>query len=256
MKFHCPECKGTIKFKSLVPFQKTVKRGKCRKCSLKGERTCPRCNTTIQYISHEALRENMLLPDCKACRHIPDSSLEAFKQTRLVKECPRCHGEQEYKTRANFLNALAANRICMSCASKENAPIVTAKVQAFWANMPEKERARRSKKFSEQFKRNWESKTPAEREAWMENVRQRQIEYLANRTQEEIDAWKAKLKESFKKWRGENHWMNRPETMAKIHASYMKYLGKNHWRHRPGIHEKIMATQAHNRHIKETIGEI
>ncbi len=250
MKFHCPECKGTINFKSLVPYQKTVARGKCRKCSHKCERTCPRCNTTIQYVHHESLKKNTG-NDCKACRHIPDSMLEAFKQGRYVKECPRCHGEQEYKTRPNFLNALAADRICRSCASTENAPIVTAKVQAFWASMSKKERARRSKVFSESAKRTWEALSPEEKQRRSEEKSRQQIEYFANLTQEEMDAWKAKLKESFKKWRGKNHWMNRPETMAKIHTSYMKYLGKNHWRHRPGIHEKILATQKFNRELKD-----
>ena len=133
---------------------------------------------------------------------------------------------------------------------------MTAKVQAFWATMSKKERARRSKVFSETAKRIWEAMSPEEKKRRSEEKSRQQIEHFANLTQEEMDAWKAKLKESFKKWRGKNHWMNRVETQAKIHASYIKYLGKNHWRHRPGINEKILATQQFNRELKQIGVEI
>lgn len=227
-------------------------------CDMKGYRVCPRCNSTIQYITKNGLRTASMKSNCRKCKNIPDEYLKDFCEGKYIKRCPRCNGKQEYNTKIGLVRGINLKLICKGCTSRENALITQRKIKIWRENLSDKEKQKLSKACSIAHLKVWNSKTEKEKQSVIKRLRNERDKWYSNLWMhpEEYDRWITKLKKSFEKYRGENHWMNRVDTMAKIHSTYMKYLGKNHWVHRPGILKKILASRKHNKYIKENCGEI
>jgi hypothetical protein len=50
------------------------------------------------------------------------------------------------------------------------------------------------------------------------------------------------LRRAFDKYRGDNHWMKRPEVIGKVIKSCEKYKGPGHWFNRPDSYAKLLGT--------------
>jgi hypothetical protein len=119
------------------------------------------------------------------------------------------------------------NKICKFCASKESAFVkykthrlewknVTgttnitsqklSKIRIFWGKLSEKDRKRILQKTAQQKRWFWSHLSRMSKRLGL-----------------------IRLRKSFEKYRGENHWMKNPKVLRKIKLSCRKYRGDGHW---------------------------
>jgi hypothetical protein len=230
----CPKCNKNIVFKSKGVYEKTLIRGICNKCANINTWTCPRCSSTLTYkIKYNNLEGRT---HCKICKNIPDESLSYFNLGKFVKFCPRCNEPQFFKSKQGMLYSLRRNLPCKSCMSTENGAIISAKRNEYWksivGHVPTINMRSRIRNYLKSI-------SEEEKSVYFNKSIKQKNNFWSHFNRKMKNVWYKNLQKAFEKYHGENHWMNRPETMAKIHSSYIKYLGKNHWIHRPGVKDKI-----------------
>jgi len=191
-------------------------------------RTCPRCNIRKGYLHENQLNKFNNVKDCKCCRFVPDSALQQFINDNLYfRECPRCHNLIKHNRRVGFLNAINENRICKSCGGKETferkwglewKPIIGDKVPI--------------RRVFYRIRKHWRTLSQEKKDELLSRTQKSRTMYFehlprAGRTRNRIS-----VKKAFEKYKGENHWMKRPEVLRKVKNTCKKYRGDNHWSRR------------------------
>lgn len=197
---------------------------------------CKRCNLETEYSpTHARTIKNR--QNCVECRSIDDLFLEEFKAGKYCRSCPSCQSVITHKSKFSFLQAKRENIPCKSCTNKK-----------LWTNetyrnnqLQHKRNISDStkKKLSLAMKNRWantEDKTQI-----LENLKHATEIFQENlKNPEYKQNWALNQKKAFEKYKGNNHWMKRPEVMEKIINSCKKYKGNNHWFKTEKGHYKIV----------------
>lgn len=206
--------------------------------------TCKRCFSVKKYKTEKHFRMAFRKDDCFICERMPDDIIKYFIESgKYVSRCPSCNNIRFFKTRHSYLESLNENRVCKSCNSIKNGPKSAIKIKKWWADLSNEKRKRICDKKSISGKRRWDNLSETEKKKWIESgKRQLKRIQILMKTPEYKKRWLKKLRASFNKYRGDNHWMKRPEIHQKVVNSCAKYKGDGHWLKNPVIYEKWLKT--------------
>ena len=193
-------------------------------------RVCNRCRNQLKYVSStyfkKIVSENP--NECKYCKSVLDTSLDAFKQGQYTRICPQCQTPVVYKTRESYGQALRGNHICKRCSQIPVRIEKARKQKEKWEPIIGRWNLR--PRTLSMIKRHWASITDAERvEILLKNQQQKDWYWGHLRRKNRVAGHRKCRQVIAQKYSGENHWMKRPEVLAKIKKSCEKYRGDGHW---------------------------
>lgn len=197
---------------------------------------CKRCGIETDYSPNHA-RTIKSRQNCVECRAIDDQFLEEFKAGKYCRCCPNCQSVITHKSKRTLLQAKNINSPCKSCTNKKlwtDEAYRNNQLQ-YKRNMPNITR----QKLSSAMKKRWEN--TEDKSQILEQLKRATEIFQENlKNPEYKQNWALNQKKAFEKYKGDNHWMKRPEVMEKIINSCKKYKGNNHWFKTEKGHYKIV----------------
>jgi len=186
------------------------------------QRNCPKCSVPITYelkrLLDYASKHNLV---CKPCK-------EEERKQKLTRICPLCQKTIQHKHRSNVLFCQRNNTPCKKCSARIEADKLLEKERVFWTEIfgaiP------KNKKTYERWKQIWYHRLTVEEQlSVLEKTTQQKIYFWGHIKRKNKVISKRNVREAFVKWRGDNHWMKRPEVLEKVIKSCEKYKGDHHW---------------------------
>jgi hypothetical protein len=191
-------------------------------------RVCKRCGVHNYYV-HESsaiLTEND--SKCNYCKGIPDDVLHFFVNNRLyMRHCPNCNRLLQCKNKLGLLARIRENLPCHFCTAKKINKEISLKRRSEWKHVVGTMNVSSKKLYKiMQF---WQSMTDDQKSEHHKRSDQQKIYFWSHLSRMNKSIGLIRLRKSFEKYRGKNHWMKRPEVYAKIKRTCRKYRGDGHW---------------------------
>lgn len=160
------------------------------------------------------------------------------------RNCPICKKIINYNSRDVYSQAKRKNQSCKSCASIESAKRIQQKRKELWKPIvgywPIKY------KTFVMIRKHWSSLTTEQKIKILYKTTKQRKYYWGHLKRYNRNLGHRKCRQTISiKYKGNNHWMKRPEVLEKVRRSCEKYRGDNHWFRRNKIKE-----------IKKTYNEI
>lgn len=152
------------------------------------------------------------------------------------RNCPNCCRVITYNHSSHYHCALRINSTCKHCSSQRNAEkrnkLETEKWSCVFGIVPKRPR------IFNKWKQIWNSFDETKKQYILNKTKLQKIYYWGHINRARKVEWKKALKKSFVKYRGDNHWIHRPEVYAKTIETCKKYCGDNHWFRNPNYVKK------------------
>jgi hypothetical protein len=157
----------------------------------------------------------------------------------FVRNCPKCNNSIKYKSHLQCNRANKINSICKRCSNQEKSEKRISSEIKKWSTIfgsvpPKRQRVLK------RWKNKWNSFTEEKKQSILAKTPLQKIYFWGHINRASRSQQKKLLKKAFMKYRGENHWMKRPEVYAKIIESCKKYRGDNHWFRNPNYIKKTL----------------
>lgn len=155
---------------------------------------------------------------------------------KYQRRCPSCTKIVISNHSSHWHYAIKHNQLCKICSAKQIANKRYKLELESWipifGNPPT------LRKTFSRWKRIWKTLSQTEQMLVLSKTIDQKICFWNNINKYQKRKYKKTLKAAFIKYKGENHWIHRPEVYSKIIESCKKYRGDNHWFRNPNYVKK------------------
>ncbi len=190
-------------------------------------RKCPTCKIFLEYDCKKSLLQAKD-KRCVNCRGIPDETLYLFIEAGMyVRRCPECKELKQYKAKSILLYAIRHNGPCKGCMNSEHNKRRTDRLREPW--IPIIGNSKFTYRKMSHVRRYWRRADEIERQRILNLTPLQKTYFWGHLKRRNWVLNRKHLKESFEKYKGDNHWIRRPGVYLKILNSCEKYKGDGHW---------------------------
>lgn len=142
--------------------------------------------------------------------------------------CPKCSKEVVCKSSSTYHYAVRHQQPCKKCSA--NAVAKAKAEQNEKESLPIFGYIPRSRKIYYRWRRIWREKlTEEDRQKVLSKTPQQKKYFWGHISRFTWNKGLKNIRKGMEKYRGDNHWVKRPEVLAKIKKSCEKYRGDHHW---------------------------